>query len=124
MSLRSMLNPRTYSIGGATGAITLSSDSEAEEFADTIWNIFLGGSNSTRPFGEAVLDGINLDIEGGGSTGYAAFVSRIRSHAEGANKQYYITAAPQCPFPDANLGAVINAVGFDAVYVQFCEFQA
>jgi hypothetical protein len=34
---------------------------------------------------------------------------------------YYITAAPQCPFPDAYLGAVINAVGFDAVYVQFCE---
>ncbi|EJC98219.1 glycoside hydrolase, partial [Fomitiporia mediterranea MF3/22] len=109
----------TLSIGGATGAITLSSDSEAEEFADTIWNIFLGGSNSTRPFGEAVLDGIDLDIEGGGSTGYAAFVSRIRSHAQGASKQYYITAAPQCPFPDANLGAVISAVGFDAVYVQF-----
>ena len=64
---------------------------------------------------------MDLDIEGGGSTGYAAFVTQIRSHASGASKQYYITGAPQCPFPDANLGAVINAVGFDAVYVQFCE---
>ncbi|EJC98222.1 glycoside hydrolase [Fomitiporia mediterranea MF3/22] len=109
----------TLSIGGATGAIGFTSDSQAETFADTIWNVFLGGSSSTRPFGAAVLDGIDLDIEGGGSSGYAAFVTRIRSHAQGANKKYFITAAPQCPFPDANLGAVINAVGFDAVYVQF-----
>ena len=35
--------------------------------------------------------------------------------------RYYITAAPQCPFPDASLGAVLNAASFDAVYVQFCE---
>jgi len=33
--------------------------------------------------------------------------------------RYYVTAAPQCPFPDAYLGAVIDAVGFDAIYVQF-----
>jgi len=79
----------------------------------------LGGSSSTRPFGDAVLDGIDLDIEGGGSAGFAAFVTRIRSHANGASKKYYVTAAPQCPFPDAFLGSVLNAVGFDAVYVQF-----
>lgn len=64
---------------------------------------------------------IDLDVEGGGSAHYAAFVTQIRAHASGASKKYYVTAAPQCPFPDANLGAVINAVGFDAVYVQFCE---
>ena len=50
--------------------------------------------------------------------------------------RYYITGAPQCPFPDAYMGryvhhalqrfvtdadnSVINAVGFDAIYVQFC----
>ncbi|KAF5359163.1 hypothetical protein D9756_003174 [Leucocoprinus leucothites] len=109
----------TLSLGGATGAATFSSDAQAQTFADTIWNLFLGGSSSTRPFGDAVLDGVDLDIEGGGSTGYAAFVTRIRSHASGASKKYYVTAAPQCPFPDGNLGAVLNAVGFDAVYVQF-----
>lgn len=32
--------------------------------------------------------------------------------------RYYVTGAPQCPFPDAYLGSVINAVGFDALYVQ------
>ncbi|PFH47073.1 carbohydrate-binding module family 5 protein [Amanita thiersii Skay4041] len=109
----------TLSLGGATGAATFSSDAQAETFADTVWNLFLGGSSSTRPFGDAVLDGVDLDIEGGSSTGYPAFVKRLRSHANGSGKRYYITAAPQCPFPDAFFGPVLNAVGFDAVYVQF-----
>lgn len=109
----------TLSLGGATGAASFSSDAQAQQFADTIWNLFLGGSSSTRPFGNAVLDGIDLDIEGGGSTGFAAFVNRLRTHTNSASKKYYVTAAPQCPFPDAFLGAVLNAVAFDAVYVQF-----
>ncbi|KAK0204637.1 glycoside hydrolase family 18 protein [Desarmillaria ectypa] len=109
----------TLSLGGATGAATFSSDSQAEQFAQTIWDLFLGGSSNTRPFGDAVLDGIDLDIEGGGSTGFVAFVNKIRSLASGANKKYYVTAAPQCPFPDAYLGSVLNSVEFDAIYVQF-----
>ena len=40
------------------------------------------------------------------------------------SSRYYITGAPQCPFPDAYLGSVINAVGFDALYVQFCEYDS
>lgn len=47
----------TLSLGGATGSVGFSSDSEAEEFGDTIWNMFLGGSSDTRPFGDVVLDG-------------------------------------------------------------------
>ncbi|KAJ3744211.1 glycoside hydrolase [Lentinula detonsa] len=109
----------TLSMGGATGAATFTSESQAEDFADLIWDLFLGGTSTTRPFGDAVLDGIDLDIEGGGTTNFAAFVTRIRTLAEGASKPYYITGAPQCPFPDANLDTVLNAVGFDAVYVQF-----
>ena len=47
----------TLSLGGATGAAGFTSDSQATSFADQIWNLFLGGSSSTRPFGSAVLDG-------------------------------------------------------------------
>lgn len=47
----------TLSLGGATGAAGFTSDAQASQFADTIWNVFLGGSSSTRPFGNAVLDG-------------------------------------------------------------------
>ncbi|KAI0045075.1 carbohydrate-binding module family 5 protein [Auriscalpium vulgare] len=109
----------TLSIGGATGAIDFTSDSQAQAFADTVWNLFLGGSSSTRPFGNAVLDGVDLDIESGSSTHFAAFVSQIRSHASAASKKYYVTAAPQCPYPDVLMNPILDAVGFDAVYVQF-----
>jgi chitinase len=33
---------------------------------------------------------VDLDIEQGGSTGYAAFVTEIRALASGASKQYVI----------------------------------
>lgn len=109
----------TLSLGGATGGNGFSSDSQAEQFAETIWNLFLGGQSDIRPFGNAVLDGVDLDIEGGSASGFTAFAKKIKSHANGANKQYYLTAAPQCPFPDAYLGDTLNSVPFDAVYVQF-----
>ncbi|OCH83980.1 glycoside hydrolase [Obba rivulosa] len=105
----------TMSLGGATGAAGFTSDSQAATFASTIWDLFLGGSSSTRPFGSAVLDGVDLDIEGGSTEYFPTFVSTLRSLMNSGSKQYYITAAPQCPFPDA----VINAEPFDAVYVQF-----
>ncbi|KAJ7751940.1 glycoside hydrolase family 18 protein [Mycena maculata] len=108
----------TISLGVGSGA-AFTSDAEAVTFAGTIWDLFLGGSSSTRPFGPAVLDGVDLDIESGDSTGFAAFAAEIRSLTAGASKPYYLTAAPQCPFPDASVGSAINAVGFDAVFVQF-----
>ncbi|KAI0760971.1 glycoside hydrolase [Trametes elegans] len=155
----------TLSLGGATGQVGFSSDSQAEGFADQVWNLFLGGESDIRPFGNAVLDGVDLDIESGTPAHYAAFVKRIRSnagltglnattfarnataradstthagHATATNhhndneknasaavdvtnkdKYYYITAAPQCPYPDAYIGAALNEAPFDAVYVQF-----
>ncbi|EEB93590.1 hypothetical protein MPER_07725, partial [Moniliophthora perniciosa FA553] len=109
----------TLSLGGATGAVGFSSDDQATGFAKQIWDIFLGGQSDIRPFDDAILDGIDLDIEGGTSVHYAAFVNAIRSYTKGANKKYYITAAPQCVFPDAALGEVLNSAEFDAVYVQF-----
>jgi chitinase len=41
----------------------------------------------------------------------------------GATKKYYITAAPQCVYPDAALSSVINNANFDAIYVQFCGYS-
>ncbi|KIL71002.1 glycoside hydrolase family 18 protein [Amanita muscaria Koide BX008] len=107
------------SLGGAVAQVGFSDDSQAEWFADTIWNLFLGGSSGTRPFGNAVLDGIDLDIEQGSPTHYPAFVQRIRSLASGTQKQYYVSAAPQCPFPDQHIGDALNQAHFDFVFVQF-----
>ncbi|KAJ7347235.1 glycoside hydrolase superfamily [Mycena albidolilacea] len=94
--------------GGGTSGAVFSSDSDATTFATTIWNNFLGGSSSHRPFGSAILDGVDLDIESGSSTGFAAFAAQIRWLSAGTGRHYYLTAAPQCPFPDAYVGSAIN----------------
>ena len=69
-----------------------------------------------------IVISVDFDIETPSTGHYAALVNQLRSHMNGASKQYYITAAPQCPFPDLNLGSLINSVGFDAIYVQFCVY--
>ncbi|TFK20140.1 glycoside hydrolase family 18 protein [Coprinopsis marcescibilis] len=109
----------TLSLGGATGAVGFQSASQATTFAQTVWDLFLGGRSSTRPFGSAILDGVDLDIEGGTSAHYGTFINRIRSLAGNSGKKYYFTAAPQCVYPDAALGGVLNEVAFDAVYDRF-----
>ncbi|KAK9477066.1 glycoside hydrolase superfamily [Lipomyces japonicus] len=108
------------SLGGASGSYGFSSDSEAQEFATTIWNLFGGGNSDTRPFGDAVVDGFDLDIEGGSSTGYAAFVTALRAYyADYTAKQLYISGAPQCPIPDSFLNDALVNSNFDFAFVQF-----
>ena len=113
------------SMGGASGAYGFTSDGEAEAFADTVWDMFLGGDGELRPFGDESVDGIDLDIEGGGPAGYAAFARRLRERMDASEGDWLITAAPQCPFPDAHLGpapgtAFGDAAGaFDYLFVQF-----
>lgn len=116
------------SLGGASGSYGFDSGSQGTEFADTLWNLFLGGSSDTRPFGTAILDGFDLDTEAGSDVGYTEFVDRLREHFDGASKPYYISAAPQCVLPDAYLNTVITHAKVDFLFVQFynnyCGMQA
>jgi chitinase len=108
------------SLGGAAGSYGFTSDAQAESFADTIWDLFGNGGSLTRPFGDAIVDGFDLDIEGGSTIGYAAFITRMRSHyANDTSKTYYISAAPQCPIPDAYLNTALTTAHFDFIFVQF-----
>src|SRR5271168_4160226 len=105
------------SLGGASGSYGFTSDSQAMSFADELWNLFGGGSSSTRPFGDTVIDGFDLDIEGGSTTGYAAFVTRMReNYANDTSKSYYISGAPQCPLPDAYLNSALTTSFFDFIF--------
>lgn len=52
------------SIGGANGNIEIQDPDTAREMAHTLWDLFLGGGNTTtngiRPFGSVTLDGIDI----------------------------------------------------------------
>ncbi|KAJ2480122.1 Chitinase 2 [Coemansia sp. RSA 2131] len=108
------------SLGGASGAYGFADDVQAERYADQIWDMFLGGSADRRPFDGSVLDGIDLDIEGGSSVGYVRFVQRLRERfTEVPNRRFYVTAAPQCPYPDFYAGPILDNAYLDMVFVQF-----
>ncbi|MED6215643.1 Endochitinase B1, partial [Stylosanthes scabra] len=51
------------SIGGGIGNYSLSSIQDARNVSKFLWNTFLGGKSPSRPLGDAVLDGIDFDIE-------------------------------------------------------------
>ncbi|KAK8657242.1 hypothetical protein V6N13_035492 [Hibiscus sabdariffa] len=106
------------SIGGGAGSYSLASQADARNVADYLWNNFLGGSSSSRPLGSAVLDGIDFDIELG-STQHYDDLARALSAYSSRGRKVYLTAAPQCPFPDSHLGAALNTGLFDNVWVQF-----
>lgn len=104
--------------GGADGPpkYSLSSEEDATRLADYLWNNFLGGkSSSPRPLGDAVLDGIDFDIEKGDTKHYATLAKALAS--KGSN--ILLTASPQCPFPDPHLQNALNTGLFHRVWVQF-----
>ncbi|KAH6828061.1 chitinase A [Perilla frutescens var. hirtella] len=105
------------SIGGATGSYSLSSADDARAVADYLWNNFLGGSSDSRPLGDAVLDGIDFDIETGAGQPWDELARALSGYS--SQKKVYLSAAPQCPIPDANLDAAIQTGLFDYIWVQF-----
>ncbi|GLU21196.1 hypothetical protein SLE2022_373500 [Rubroshorea leprosula] len=116
------------SIGGGVGSYSLSSKADAKNVADYLWNNYLGGQSSSRPLGDAVLDGIDFDIELG-STGFYDDLARYLSAYSSRGRKVYLTAAPQCPFPDSFLGTALNTGLFDYVWVQFynnppCQYSS
>uniref|UniRef100_A0A803L9B0 chitinase n=1 Tax=Chenopodium quinoa TaxID=63459 RepID=A0A803L9B0_CHEQI len=116
------------SIGGGDGSYSLSSSDDARGVADYLWDHFLGGQSNFWPLGDAVLDGIDFDIELG-TPHYQALARRLTEHGKQSGKKVYLTAAPQCPFPDQKLNGALNSGLFDYVWIKFynnppCEFDA
>lgn len=81
------------------------------------------GTGAIRPFGSTIIDGVDLDIEGGGTTGYIAFITQLRSYYATSSRKYYISSAPQCFYPDGRLGpgagTALTGGWMDYVFVQF-----
>lgn len=106
------------SLGGGAGSYSLSSFEDARQVATYLWNNFLGGHSSSRPLGPAVLDGIDFDIEGGTDQHYDDLARHLSGYSN-KGKKVYLSAAPQCPFPDAWIGNALKTSLFDFVWVQF-----
>ncbi|XP_057497932.1 hevamine-A-like [Actinidia eriantha] len=116
------------SIGGGAGSYYLTSSEDARQVATYLWNNFLGGKSSARPLGDAVLDGIDFDIEGGTNQHWDD-LARYLSAYSNRGKKVYLAAAPQCPFPDAWVGGALKTGLFDYVWVQFynnppCQYSS
>ncbi|KAE8377161.1 glycoside hydrolase superfamily [Aspergillus bertholletiae] len=120
------------SIGGATyneGGFT--SEAAAKDAAKLVWETFgpVTNSSAKRPFGDAVIDGFDLDFEAVVNN-MPAFANQLRAYYNtDPSKKYYTTAAPQCPYPDAAGGPMLaGTVYFDAIWIQFynnyCGLQA
>ncbi|KAG6745650.1 hypothetical protein POTOM_050149 [Populus tomentosa] len=105
------------SIGGGAGGYSLSSADDAGQVANYIWNNFLGGQSSSRPLGDAILDGVDFDIESGSGQFWDDLARALNGFSQ--QRKVYLAAAPQCIFPDANLDTAIKTGLFDYVWVQF-----
>lgn len=108
------------SLGGASGSYLFSGDSQAETFAQTLWDTFGEGTGaSERPFDSAVVDGFDFDIENNNEVGYSALATKLRTLFAEGTKQYYLSAAPQCPYPDASVGDLLENADIDFAFIQF-----
>lgn len=113
------------SIGGGAGSYSLTSTDDAQQVATYLWDNYLGGQSDSRPLGSAVLDGIDFDIESGSGQFWDSLAQDLATL--GQQNKVYLSAAPQCPFPDTNLNTAIATGLFDYVWVQFynnpsCEY--
>jgi chitinase len=123
VSCQQLGKPVLVSLGGYYSNVTFSSDSEAIQLAQNLWNLFGAGKGldaALRPFGpDIVIDGFDLDNESGDSTAYTTFAQTLRTlFASDKSKTYYLSAAPQCPRPDASIPLPTLAL-CDFVFIQF-----
>ncbi|KAF4542164.1 Endochitinase 2 precursor [Lasiodiplodia theobromae] len=127
------------SIGGASPNDYYLKDSDyAVAFADFLWKAFGPSKNdgTPRPFGDAVVDGFDFDIESlitpapadapnYQSQYYPDMVNHFHDvlFLEDTSKNYYISGAPQCWFPDPNLSDAFASSWFDFIFVQLYNNQ-
>ncbi|EPS26232.1 Endochitinase 2 [Penicillium oxalicum] len=112
------------SLGGASGAYSLSSQAEAEAIGQNLWKAYgdtAGDSSVPRPFGNTFVNGWDMDVETWvGNQYYQYLLASLRSNfASDPSNTYYITGAPQCPIPEPNMQVIITNAKFDYLWVQF-----
>ncbi|XP_048560246.1 xylanase inhibitor protein 1-like [Triticum urartu] len=111
------------SIGGGGTQYSLPSSQSAADVADNLWNAHLGGGRRGvfRPFGDAVVDGIDFFIDQGGPDHYDELARRL----SGYNRHYRgapgvrLTATPRCVYPDWHVQRALDTGLFERIHVRF-----
>lgn len=119
--------------GGLPTDYYLKDEAHATSFADFLWKSFGPNTDATwttRPFGDAVVDGFDFDIESlisnpGAdvpanyqSQYYSTMINHLKYDLFDSSKSYYISGAPQCTFPDVHLNDAFMNSWFDFIFVQ------
>ncbi|KAI8823968.1 glycoside hydrolase superfamily [Fimicolochytrium jonesii] len=79
----------------------------AEASARNVWNLFLGGTSSYRPFGNVVLDGVEVRAWNNDPNPelYVVFLRTLRELMDGSGRSgWVISGAVSCIYPDYLLG--------------------
>jgi chitinase len=91
------------SIGGDGDGYSLPTVRSARDVAEHLWHAYLGGGRRKgvfRPFGDAVLNGVDLYIDHGGSAHYDELARRLAAyndrHGEKASAAVLLTATVRC----------------------------
>ncbi|PHU17942.1 Acidic endochitinase [Capsicum chinense] len=104
---------------GLPSTLSSSDLQQSENVANYLWNNYLGGQSNSCPLGNVILDGIDFDIEEKTTQYWDKLARALSGFCQ--RKKVYLTAAPQCPFPDAWLNGALSTGLFDYVWVQFCN---
>ncbi|KAF4549332.1 Endochitinase-like protein 2 [Elsinoe fawcettii] len=123
-------------------AYFIASDQGAVSFANFLWGSFgpvtqkWTNDKGPRPFGTAVVDGFDFDIESEISKtptfkgkpvknykvrGYAKMIKTLKEklYPTDKTKKYYISGSPQCVVPDEHFAKAVQTAWFDFLFIQF-----
>lgn len=109
--------PVLLSIGGAGEGYSLPTPAAAAAVAEHLWHAHLGGGRRgvPRPFGDAVLDGVDFYIDRGAPDHYDDLARRLRAYSSTVR----LTATPRCAFPDPRLDRALRTGLFERIHVRF-----
>jgi len=105
----------------------LESEDDAKKLAVELWDTYFGGNGTERPFDDAVLNGINLDIQKGTNlTHYATLVKTLLDlhNASGSEHKFIVSVTTSgCGYPDPfagpDEGKLLPGIHPDHVVVRF-----
>jgi chitinase len=133
--------------GGYPTNYFINNDTSAANFANFLWGAFgpvkdeWTSTGGPRPFGDAVVDGFDFDIESELSSapivngkalsnyktnGYVKMITTFKNtlFPQDVMKPYYISGAPQCIVPDQHFAGVVENAWFDFLFVQYYNTAA